>query len=109
MPEGRAPNLEFQSCWLPYPSWRITDVHDSKPRCFWQSSELSPRNLRCGDEIGIDLSVDKFTEEKITEITLVTEDSGSDEVETVEIEEVEALPITGKHCHWVDYQWQYKQ
>lgn len=62
--------------------------------------KVSARDLQRGDEIGIYLSVDKFTEEKVTEITMLTESSDSEEVETVEvetveIEEVEALPTTG--------------
>jgi len=62
--------------------------------------KVSPRDLQRGDEIGIYLSLDKFTEEQVTEITMVTDDSDSEEVETVEvetveIEEVEALPTTG--------------
>ena len=60
--------------------------------------KVSARDLQRGDEIGIYLSVEKFTEEKVTEIAMVTEDSHEEEavtVEVVEIEEVEALPTTG--------------
>jgi len=60
--------------------------------------KVSPRDLQRGDEIGIYLSVDKFTEEKVTEIVMVTDDAVEAEVvtvEIVEIEVVEALPTTG--------------
>ena len=60
--------------------------------------KVSPRDLQRGDEIGIYLSVDKFTEEKVTEIVMVTDDAVEAEVvtvEVVEIEVVEALPTTG--------------
>jgi hypothetical protein len=60
--------------------------------------KVSPRDLQRGDEIGIYLSVDKFTEEKVTEIVMVTDDAAEAEVvtvEVVEIEEVAALPTTG--------------
>jgi len=62
--------------------------------------KVSPRDLQRGDEIGIYLSVDKFTEEKVTEITMLTDDASEESsetvmVETVEIVEVEALPTTG--------------
>ena len=48
-----------------------------------------------GDRIGIYLSIDKFAEEKVDEIALVTADEVEVEVVTVEVEEVEALPTTG--------------
>ena len=62
--------------------------------------KIHPRNLRRGDEIGIYLSVAKFTEEKVTEIAMVTDDAVEAEVvtvEIVEIVEVEALPTTGQY------------
>ena len=58
------------------------------------------RDLGRGSEIGIYLSVDKFAEERVDEIVMVTPDEVTPdavevEVITVTIEEVEALPTTG--------------
>ena len=59
--------------------------------------KVSARDMQRGDEIGIYLSVDKFTEEKVTEIAMVTEDTHEEEVVTVEVEEIPepVLPTTG--------------
>lgn len=57
--------------------------------------KIRARDLNAGDEIGIYLSVAAFTEERVTEVAFVTEDDHSEEVVTVEIEEVPALPTTG--------------
>ena len=59
------------------------------------SQKIRVRELSGGDRIGIYLSVDKFTEEKVDEIALVTADEVEVEIVTVTVEEVEALPTTG--------------
>jgi len=68
---------------------------DSDGRVWIGNRKVRPRDLNRGDEIGIYLSVAAFTEERVTEVALVTEDDHSEEVVTVEVEEVAALPTTG--------------
>lgn len=57
--------------------------------------KLRLREMGRGDRIGIYLSVEKFTEERVDEIAFVTPDEVEAEVVTVTVEEVEALPTTG--------------
>ena len=48
-----------------------------------------------GDEIGIYLSVDKFAQERVTEVAFATEDDHAEAIVVASVEEVEALPTTG--------------
>ena len=48
-----------------------------------------------GDKIGIYLSVDKFANERVTEIAFATEDEHVEEIVVAPVEEVAALPTTG--------------
>jgi len=57
--------------------------------------KMRVRDLSRGDKIGIYLSVDKFAQERVDEIALVTADEVEEEIITVEVEEVVALPTTG--------------
>lgn len=68
---------------------------DASGRVWIGQRKVRPRDLNRGDEIGIYLSVAAFTEERVTEVALVTEDDHSEDVVTVEVEEVAALPTTG--------------
>ena len=68
---------------------------ESDGRVWIGNRKVRPRDLSRGDEIGIYLSVEAFTEERVTEIAMITEDTHSEEVVTVEVEEVAALPTTG--------------
>ena len=52
-------------------------------------------DLNRGDEIGIYLSVDKFAEKRVDEISFATEDTHEEEVISISVEEVPALPTTG--------------
>lgn len=52
-------------------------------------------SLDRGDEIGIYLSVDRFAEERVTEVAFATEDDHSEAIVVAPVEEVEALPTTG--------------
>ena len=84
--------------YLPATDHTFEVVAGSDGRVWIGDRKVSARDLQRGDEIGIYLSVEKFTEEKVTEIAMVTEDSHEEEavtVQVVEIEEVEALPTTG--------------
>lgn len=67
----------------------------SDGRVWIGNRKVRPRDLSRGDEIGIYLSVAAFTEERVSEIVMATDDSSSDDVVTVEVEEVAALPTTG--------------
>lgn len=68
---------------------------DSNGRVHIGSRLVRPRDLNRGDEIGIYLSVDKFAEKKVDEISLVTDDEVEVEMVTLEVVEVAALPTTG--------------
>lgn len=83
--------------YLPATDHTFQVTAESDGRVWIGNRKVNPRDLQRGDEIGIYLSVDKFTEEKVTEIVMVTEDEVVEEVVVVEIEEVEveALPTTG--------------
>ena len=52
-------------------------------------------SLSRGDEIGIYLSVDRFAEERVTEVAFATEDDHESAVVVAPTEEVAALPTTG--------------
>lgn len=81
--------------YLPATDHTFQVTTESDGRVWIGDRKVSARDLQRGDEIGIYLSVDKFTEEKVTEVAMVTEDTHEEEVVTVEIEEVEVLPTTG--------------
>ena len=68
---------------------------DASGRVWIGNRKVRPRDLNRGDEIGIYLAISAFAEERVTEVALVTEDDHSEEVVTVEVEEVAALPTTG--------------
>jgi hypothetical protein len=53
------------------------------------------RSLNRGDEIGIYLSVDKFAQERVTEVAFATEDEHIEAIVVAPVEEVAALPTTG--------------
>ena len=57
--------------------------------------KMRVRSLNKGDEIGIYLSVDKFAQERVTEVAFATEDEHSEAIVVAPVEEVEALPTTG--------------
>lgn len=68
---------------------------DPSGRVHVGSRKMRVRDLQRGDEIGIYISVDRFANERVTEIALATEDSSAEEIVTVEVVEVAALPTTG--------------
>ena len=53
------------------------------------------RTLGRGDEIGIYLSVDRFAQERVTEVAFATEDDHQEEIVVAPVAEVAALPTTG--------------
>jgi hypothetical protein len=57
--------------------------------------KMRVRSLNKGDEIGIYLSVDKFAQERVTEVAFATEDDHAEEIVVAPVEEVAALPTTG--------------
>ncbi len=83
--------------YLPATDHTFQVTAESDGRVWIGDRKVSARDLQRGDEIGIYLSVDKFTEEKVTEIAMVTEDTHEEEVVTVEVEEIPepVLPTTG--------------
>lgn len=68
---------------------------DASGRVWIGNRKVRPRDLNRGDEIGIYLSVPSFTEQRVSEIVMATDDASADDVVTVEVEEVAALPTTG--------------
>ncbi len=81
--------------YLPATDHTFEVAADPDGRVWIGNRKVRPRDLNRGDEIGIYLSVQAFTEEKVTEIALGTADEAPEEVVNVEIEEVAALPTTG--------------
>ena len=81
--------------YLPATDHTFEVTADSDGRVWVGNRKMRPRELNRGDEIGIYLSVDKFAEEKVDEIALVTADEVEVEIVVVEVEEVAALPTTG--------------
>jgi hypothetical protein len=57
--------------------------------------KMRVRSLNRGDEIGIYLSVDKFAQERVTEVAFATEDDHAEAIIVAPVEEIEALPTTG--------------
>ena len=57
--------------------------------------KMRVRSLNRGDEIGIYLSVDKFANERVTEVAFATEDEHVEAIVVAPVEEVAALPTTG--------------
>ena len=81
--------------YLPATDHTFQVTAESDGRVWVGGRKMRVRDLGRGSEIGIYLSVEKFTEERVDEIALVTADEVEVEIVTVTIEEVEALPTTG--------------
>ena len=81
--------------YLPVTDHTFEVTAGSDGRVWVGNRKIRPRDLNRRDEIGIYLSVDKFAEEKVDEIALVTADEVEAEVIVVPIEPVAALPTTG--------------
>ena len=74
-------------------TFEVTAGEDS--RVWIGGRKMRVRSLNRGDEIGIYLSVDKFAQERVTEVAFATEDDHVEAVVVAPVEEVEALPTTG--------------
>ena len=81
--------------YLPATDHTFQVTSDADGRVWVGNRKMRVRELSRGDRIGIYLSVDKFTEEKVDEIAFVTADEVEVEIVTVTVEEVVALPTTG--------------
>lgn len=81
--------------YLPATDHTFEVTAQSDGRVWVGGRKVRVRDMNRGDEIGIYVSVDKFAEEKVDEIAFATEDESTEEIVTVEIEEVVALPTTG--------------
>jgi len=81
--------------YLPATDHTFQVTAEADGRVWVGSQKMRIREMGRGDRIGIYLSVDKFAEERVDEIALVTADEVEVEIVTVEVEEVEALPTTG--------------
>ena len=68
---------------------------DPNGRVWVGSQKMRVRDMNRGDEIGIYLSVDSFAEKRVDEISFATADDHAEEIVTVTVEEVVALPTTG--------------
>jgi hypothetical protein len=81
--------------YLPATDHTFQVTAEADGRVWVGDQKMRIREMGRGDRIGIYLSVDKFAEERVDEIALVTADEVEVEIVTVEIVEVEALPTTG--------------
>ena len=84
--------------YLPATDHTFSVTPDSSGRVWVGNRKVRVRDLNRGDELGIYLSVDKLaTERVVTSVAFATEDTHTEEIIEVEIEEevVEALPTTG--------------
>jgi hypothetical protein len=81
--------------YLPATDHTFQVTADADGRVWVGNRKMRIRELNRSDRIGIYLSVDKFTEERVDEIALVTADEVEVEIVTVTVEEVVALPTTG--------------
>ena len=81
--------------YLPATDHTFEVTADSDSRVWVGGRKMRVRSLNRGDEIGIYLSVDRFAEERITEVAFATEDEHVEEIVVAPVEEVAALPTTG--------------
>lgn len=80
--------------YLPASDRTIEATPDSSMRVNIGARKVRVRDLNRGDEIGIYLSLDAFTQGKVDEIAFATEDSSPDSIAVAPVEDVAALPTT---------------
>jgi len=81
--------------YLPATNHTFEVTAESDGRVWIGGRKMPVRSLSRGDEIGIYLSVDRFAEERVTEVAFATEDDHAEEIVVAPVEEVAALPTTG--------------
>ena len=81
--------------YLPATDHTFEVTADDNGRVWIGGRKMRVRSLNRGDEIGIYLSVDKFANERVTEVAFATEDEHVEAIVVAPVEEVEALPTTG--------------
>lgn len=74
-------------------TFEVTPEKDG--RVYIGGRKVRVNTLGRGDKIGIYLSVDKFANERVTEIAFATEDDHVEEIVVAPVKEVAALPTTG--------------
>ncbi len=80
--------------YLPATDKTIETRPDSSGRVYVGNAKYRIRDLNRGDEIGIYLSLDRFFEDRVTQIALATPDASADPVVVAPVQEVAALPTT---------------
>jgi len=80
--------------YLPATDKTIEATPDSTGRVYVGNRKYRIRDLNRGDEIGIYLSMDRFFEERVTEIALATPDESAETHVVAPVQEVAALPTT---------------
>jgi len=81
--------------YLPATDHTFEVTADEDGRVWIGGRKMRVRSLDRGDEIGIYLSVDKFAQERVTEVAFATEDDHEAAIVVAPVEEVAALPTTG--------------
>jgi hypothetical protein len=80
--------------YLPASDKTIEVKPDMNRRVFVGGRKVRARDLNRGDEISLYLSLDRFFEDRITEVAFATEEGSSEEVYVEPAQEVAALPTT---------------
>jgi hypothetical protein len=81
--------------YLPATDHTFEVTADDAGRVWIGGRKMRVSTLGRGDEIGIYLSVDKFAQERVTEVAFATEDDHQEAIVVAPVAEVAALPTTG--------------
>ncbi len=81
--------------YLPATDHTFEVTADEDGRVWIGGRKMRVRSLGRGDEIGIYLSVDKFAQERVTEVAFATDDDHEEAIVIAPVKEVAALPTTG--------------
>jgi len=80
--------------YLPATDQTVEVKPDMNRRVYVGGRKVRVRDLNRGDEIGLYLSMDRFFEERVTEVAFATEEGSAEEVYIEPVQEVTALPTT---------------
>lgn len=80
--------------YLPATDRTIEVTPDQAGRVWIGNRRVRARDLKRGDELGIYISVDRFAQERVTEIAFATEEDHPEPIITAPVTEVAALPTT---------------
>jgi hypothetical protein len=80
--------------YLPASDQTVEVKPDMSRRVYVGGRKVRVRDLNRGDEIGLYLSLDRFAEDRVTEVAFATEEGAAEEVYVEPVQEVTALPTT---------------